>query len=397
MEGNYGFLDQRMALQWTVDNIHAFGGNPNKITIAGQSAGAMSVGAHLISPGSKGLFQSSIMESNPLGLPFHSRESAATNANNFATYLNCPVNDVDCLRTKSVDEILDAQANSVQLDLSTLLLNFLPFAPMYEEDGEIPDQPLYALAEAKFQTFGPLLQGSVADEGQLFVNELFVNPLSESAYNLVLDGVFGVKNARTIKKFYPFGTTNSNGLRIAGLEREADPSLKLKDSTDGRSALNVLATDLLFYCPLRNITTGFQNVLNPSKKLRGNTETVPTFIYKMDHVLSFDCWGPDYAFCPGYVCHGSDLPLVFNVYTDGVSVDYTPSSDEVQLTEEMSNAWSNFITNGDPNTGFSIPVAYPQYYYKVDEIIALDEPGMETVEDFRSQYCDLWDSLGYFY
>jgi para-nitrobenzyl esterase len=56
MEGNYGILDQRLALQWTLDNIKGFGGNPEAITIAGQSAGAMSVGAHLTAKGSFGMF-----------------------------------------------------------------------------------------------------------------------------------------------------------------------------------------------------------------------------------------------------------------------------------------------------------------------------------------------------
>ncbi|RYY69025.1 hypothetical protein EON63_24165 [archaeon] len=55
-------------------------GDPNRITIGGQSAGAMSVGAHMTSPNSKGMFAGAIMESNPLALPFHSRDTASENA-----------------------------------------------------------------------------------------------------------------------------------------------------------------------------------------------------------------------------------------------------------------------------------------------------------------------------
>ena len=62
--GNQGILDQRAAMVWVRENIASFGGNPDSVTLWGQSAGAMSVAVHLVSPGSKGLFHRAIMESN---------------------------------------------------------------------------------------------------------------------------------------------------------------------------------------------------------------------------------------------------------------------------------------------------------------------------------------------
>ena len=84
MQGNYGFMDQRLAMQWTRDNIANFGGNPNDVTIAGESAGAMSVLCHLVSPFSnvgQRLFHKAVMESNPLGAPYHTRSTGGKNAN----------------------------------------------------------------------------------------------------------------------------------------------------------------------------------------------------------------------------------------------------------------------------------------------------------------------------
>lgn len=166
------------------------------------------------------------------------------------------------------------------------------------------------------------------DEGQLFVYELFTKPLSKVVYKATVEGIFGISNGKKILEKYPYDV--------------------VPDSEDGREALNVLATDLLFFCPLRNITTGYQQV--------NGKQANPTYIYRFKHVLSFDCWGANYTFCVGYVCHGSELPFVFNVFTDGVSVDYEPTSKEVQLTTDLSTAWSNFISSGNPNIGTPIPM-----------------------------------------
>jgi len=366
MKGNFGFMDQRMAMQWTQANIKGFGGDPSKVTIAGQSAGAMSVSTHLTSPNSNGLFSKAIQESNPLALPYHTRESAGANAESAFIYLNCAVDDIECMRTKSAEEVLDAQDNSVKLDFSTLLLNFLPFAPMVEADGEIPMQTLTAMQEGKIPAM-PMLQGSLTDEGQLFVYELFPKPLSKLEYEVAVAGIFGKDNRENILEMYPFDTTPEN-------------------NTDGRDTLNVLATDLIFYCPLRNITQGVTN----------NLPDVNTFVYRFKHVLSFDCWGENYTFCQGVVCHGSDLPFVWNCFSDG-TIEYDPTLQERQLSEDMANAWTNFITSSDPNKGLTIPLDYPVYKITKDDLIVLDEPDMSHGFHVRDSYCDQWDKMGYFY
>ncbi len=378
MQGNYGLMDQRLAIQWVQDNIAGFGGDPSKITIGGQSAGGMSVGSHLVMPGSKGLFSQSIMESNCLGLPYHDRTSAAKNAKQAFEYLKCDTDDVACMKQKTPAEILDAQANAVSIDRKTLFENFLPWAPMVDPNGELPEQPLTAIASGHI-TQMPIMAGTVRDEGQFFVYELFTKKLGKTAYHTALDAIFGMHKAKTIKKMYPFDI--------------------VPGSKDGRDAFNILATDLIFKCPLRNVTRGLQNTLGE--------QAMPIYEYEMDHVLSFDCWGPNYSFCApdeSVVCHGSELPFVFNIFTggndeNGNPIAYMPTKDEAQLAEDMNNAWVNFVSTGDPNKGGqTVPMDYPVYSQSSgSKCINLDEPNYNIGEDERAEQCDMWDSLGYTY
>ena len=368
MTGNYALMDQRLALQWIQNNVAAFGGNPKEVTIAGQSAGGMSVASHLVMPKSRGLFSKAIPESNPLGLPVHTRETAKKNADNVMKYLDCKKDDVACAKTKSAEQVLEAQDEATKIILGTLFVNFMPWAPVAEPGGELPDQILYMMMRGDMARV-PILTGSVLDEGQMFVYEMFTEPMSEAVYKAAITATFGVRRYGDIMDLYPYDM--------------------VPGSVDGREAFNILATDLLFYCPLRNVTRGYQRALGAN--------AIPTYLYRFEQTLSFDCWGPDYQFCVGWVCHGSELPFVFNVFTDGVSLTFDPTADEQQLTTDISDAWVNFMNSGDPNKGLYVPASFPLYEEATDTILVLQEPGTKTSAHLRSQYCDLWDRLGFIY
>ncbi|MBU3751733.1 MAG: carboxylesterase family protein, partial [Mycobacterium sp.] len=104
--GNYGLADQQAALRWVRDNVAAFGGDPEQVTIAGESAGAMSVCDHLVAPESAGLFRAAIMQSGPCqaqaALPAATRISV-----DFAARVGCPdpASAARCLRDLPADRL----------------------------------------------------------------------------------------------------------------------------------------------------------------------------------------------------------------------------------------------------------------------------------------------------
>lgn len=109
--GNMALLDQRAAMQWTKQNIQAFGGDPNNIAIFGESAGGFSVCFHLASPGSRGLFNAAIMESGSCDTPQFFREynMAISFSRSYAAAVGCPGNGsalLDCLRSHNTEDLM---------------------------------------------------------------------------------------------------------------------------------------------------------------------------------------------------------------------------------------------------------------------------------------------------
>ncbi|MER6155916.1 carboxylesterase family protein [Streptomyces sp. NPDC001868] len=220
VSGNYGMLDQQAALRWVRANIGRFGGDPGRVTIAGESAGGRSVCTQLASPTGKGLFRAGIVQSGAYGdCAARPHEAAVAQGRTFLARLDCA--DVACLRDRSAEEILAAQAG-------------LTWGPVVG-GAFLPVQPARAYADGAAAGV-PVLNGANQDEGRLFSFARFDGagaPLTAERYPAVMRAEFG---DRALAR-YPLSAYPSPTLAHATAQGDqgfACPALRLNQALAGR-------------------------------------------------------------------------------------------------------------------------------------------------------------------
>jgi acetylcholinesterase/cholinesterase len=350
-------------------NISRFGGDPSKVMIFGESAGAQSVALHLtITAGNhQGLFRSGVMESD-YAVSYQKLPGAQLKTDAFAKRESCATGAaaLGCLKGKTIPEILQYQSKDVS-DVDVLCAGIqaiLPWNPVV--DGTfIQKEPL----QGDFTK--PVMNGSNLSESIPFLALLPTDPLKlDAIYVGLITFLFGVEKGAEILATYdvahPFMT------RLQRFEQ--------------------LVTDYMWTCFNRELSRVAQRGAPGGNVWR----------YHDVHHGSFTIWAAPAPIAQACgtspaVCHADELPFVFGNATNSQYVQQSFSADEVSMVDALQRYWIQFAAGSSPNGASAIPEWKTN---NSSNILLIQAPASAIQSEPGGQIatpamCDYWDVIGY--
>ncbi|XP_054582939.1 bile salt-activated lipase [Eptesicus fuscus] len=365
LPGNYGLRDQHMAIAWVKRNIAAFGGDPNNITIFGESAGGASVSLQTLSPYNKGLIRRAISQSGVALAPWAIQKDPLSWAKQIAKKVGCPLDDT--ARMAKCLKVTDPRALTLAYKLPLVgleypLLHYLGFVPVVDGDF-IPDNPINLFANAADIDY---IAGTNNMDGHLFAT-IDLPAIDKDKQTVMGEDFLKLVRGLTFAKG-PRGANATFDLYTASWAQDSSQEAKKKTVVD-------FETDILFLMPTKMAVA----------QHRASAKSARTYTYLFSHPTRM----PVYPKWVG-ADHADDLQYVFG------KPFATPLGYRAQdrtVSQAMIAYWTNFARTGDPNKGHSaVPTQWDPYTQENGNYLEINKKmdGQSMKQHLRSSYLQYW-------
>jgi len=399
--GNQGMRDQVLALQWVQENIQNFGGDKERVTIFGESAGGMSVMNHYLSPMSSGLFSAAIaMSGSPIspfvGLDKHPKHYGFK----LAEHLGCNPKD-------PIEKILETLQSIKAEDFQNLGYMFeeflrapMPFKPIVDgdlvDDPILPEEPLTLLEKGEFNKV-PVMIGTNQNEGLLmkgFYNR--TNKYDEAFDNW--DSLGPLTFFHREKDEY----TEEESTLVQEYTKKHFGNFRFSAEGEAADTLVEMYGDILFAAPA-DIA---------AKMITTHKDAPPLYHYMYNHqgplslydILSLPPWrmfikmtslifGFDLFKSSDGVCHGDELFMMFKAHA--LPTSFLKSDDDKRVSEDLINMWTDFATHHNPtpkdNTWTQFDPKDPKYLEIGSKLNTMKYP--EGHRKRMEELKDIWEKI----
>ncbi|XP_077986840.1 cholinesterase-like [Glandiceps talaboti] len=365
--GNMGLLDQQLAMKWVQENIAAFGGDPHRVTINGNSAGGASVGYHLLAPESQDLFTRAIIQSGYIlnsARAFISAEAAKERASDLVKDV-CPSHDSDgndditsilhCLKEKPAEDIMKVHKPFTMFKT--------PFPPVL--DGVfISEEPRTLVGKGKFKKVN-LLMGTVKHESSDMTVRIGLPGVSpENDYILTSETFHNL-----VKLLYPLA---GDPLSIVA---QYDKTPEFTNGAERRDILINMNSEYGYICPSQELANAYTN------------SGLDVYYYEMDHFTSISTQ-PKWMGTP----HAAEIQYLFG---QPLLEENPYSEEDKQFSRQFMKYWCNFVKTGDPNKKHENEVAQNRwpYFGPKGRYITLSGKRINNPEisfRLRAENCHFW-------